>query len=423
MKIKGKIFLLAVCLAVVAVLMPKAQGEILPYYSGDAVVYFDRVIFGSANTGALEIFTLINNEIFKTNHIVSDDRDYFVFHDLAFHIEESRLYLYAVNGRYLYKYDVSNLADARLLEKKQDNSEDLFFGIGAFGEHIMTVGTRSIKIWNKNMQVVSDYFVNIKFPRSIALSPNGNYLFDTTGSSLKIVDAFYRNIISETPFSINQENDRFPYYDPAEGATYVVGDASLKKIHFNGGAEEFNHISDFGYDAFGLPGRPHVYFTDGIGIVKVNKSDMRPIDWAYTTALGAGNGWAVGLRVVADSMGEKAIVFNGSSILAMDNELNLIDFYAAQDEYNVPLIKEPLNLTSDKRAAFPNNFVNLSGSGFGFNEELEIAFADDKYYARTDREGRFRIMLKVPDVKPRIADIKVDGQVSKLTYSITFEIL
>ena len=148
---------------------------------------------------------------------------------------------------------------------------------------------------------------------------------------------------------------------------------------------------------------------------------MAPVDWAYTTELAAGNGWAMGLRVVENTHGrETVIVFNGSSLLVFDSDLNLIDSYNASEAI-MPL-PEPLFLSVDKNWAAPNSLLSLRGSGFGANEEIRIKFAGDNYIARTDQAGFFKTIITVPEVKAQNTDIKAIGMISGLTYSVSFTI-
>ncbi|RLC38056.1 hypothetical protein DRH27_03185, partial [Candidatus Falkowbacteria bacterium] len=76
-----------------------------------------------------------------------------------------------------------------------------------------------------------------------------------------------------------------------------------------------------------------------------------------------------------------------------------------------------------KNWGYPGSYVILNGGGFNSNEELEILFVDDKYYAKTDEKGRFSINLQVFPAKPGLTDIKVSGLISGLTYSISFTAL
>jgi len=184
--------------------------------------------------------------------------------------------------------------------------------------------------------------------------------------------------------------------------------------------KEFKHISDKGYDVDGLINSQYLYFSDGIGIVKVQKSDLKPVDWVYTTSIGAKNGWSMGLRVVEDSGGEKVIVFNDTSILIFDEKLELISYHESIEEEDRAI--EPLYLKLDKNSGAPNSQISLQGGGFSPNEELIISFIKEKITQQADNQGRFIKIINVPSVLPIRTDIKVVGKYSGLNYSIAFDI-
>ena len=66
--------------------------------------------------------------------------------------------------------------------------------------------------------------------------------------------------------------------------------------------------------------------------------------------------------------------------------------------------------------------MSLRGAGFGPYEDLEISFSGDRFYTKADEFGKFIKMVQVPSVFPRNTDIKVDGERTGLTYSVSFEI-
>jgi len=128
----------------------------------------------------------------------------------------------------------------------------------------------------------------------------------------------------------------------------------------------------------------------------------------------------MGLEVVGGAGEEKIINFNNSAILVFDKNLKLLDSFKAYEEREDPI--EKLFLNTNIKIAAPGANVVLSGGGFGLNEDLKINFAGKKYDAKTDDNGRFMKVLEVPAILPNMVDIKVDGQQSTLTYSISFKI-
>ena len=217
------------------------------------------------------------------------------------------------------------------------------------------------------------------------------------------------------------EHNRIIYNDEKTGMIYLVDDEALKKIDFAGNVQNiFYHISDVGYDVAGLDNRSYIYFSDGIGIVKSSKADLEPISWSFTPSLAAPDGWAIGLVAVAQGSSDKVIVFNNSSIIVFDENLEMIDYYESIEEELGP--REMLFLAVDKDRAAAGSLISLRGGGYGVSEELDIRFESLKESVQTDKDGRFVKIMTVPEViKPPIkTDIKVIGKNTSLTYSISF---
>lgn len=402
-----------------------SESKKTPYHSGDAVSYGGKVIFASANSGDLELFVLDNGKkIIKTAVLESLSNKYFgtdKFYDLTFNVEGGELFLYSVDGRFFYKYNVSNPYFPKLVNKIQDNTW-YYYGIDKFGDRIATIGTKGVKIWNADLQVINafdirnDYFYNVSFDFE------QNFVFDINKNKLKISDYYLRNLISEIPLFTNEYHNRGIYTDKVSKEIYVVDDEALKVFNNSGKMiNKFKHISNLGYDVVGLDNSPYVYFSDGLGIVKMDKKRFKPVDWIYTTSAQMGNGWVMGLKIVSDAKGEKIIAFNHTGILVLDDNLDLIDRYKAEEAEDEK--RENLWLSLDKNIAKAGTLVLLTGGGYGAGENLTISFAKEILKIRVDAQGRFANMIEVPSILPVRTDIKVVGDASGLSYSIGFEIL
>ena len=130
------------------------------------------------------------------------------------------------------------------------------------------------------------------------------------------------------------------------------------------------------------------------------------------------------MNVVADDAGDKIVVFNGSNILVLDQNMNTIATYMSTEKETRP--SEPLSLSLDKSAALPGAQVAISGTGFGLNETLKIEF--NKVLVaevQADESGSFDTTITTPTltvIGPLNTDIKVTGKTSGLTYSTSFRI-
>ena len=402
-------------------IIPKAKSDVKPYYTGEAINFQNKIIFGTANMGVLEIFQLENGRIIKKNVIKSDDDKYNNFFDLIFNIESNHLYIYATNGRYLYKYDATYLDSLKLVKKIKDNSWDWFYSLSKIDNRIVTIGDKGLKLWNYDSDIINSYEIYSTQSENIGVSNGADFIYKLDKDRFQVIDGLFRNVVTNVSIVIKDDHIRRMYNDEVDGGIFVVDDSALKRIFFDGSYSEFRHISDYGYDVDGIDGSEYVYFSDGIGVVRIREADMSPVDWVYTSGLGNGNGWAMGLRVVPHQYGEVVIVFNGSNILALDSNLSLIDYHEAQEGEMVMV--DPLSLRADKYWGFGGTYVYVYGKGFGFNEEVKVEFINERYEVLTNKDGSFSSRITVPDAKPGKYDIKATGFISEKTYSVSYEIV
>jgi len=134
--------------------VPFGISRVKPYYSGEIVSYNDNIFIGTTNTGSFELFSLENGKIYKKTSIMSQETFRTDFSDMLFRQEGSRLFVYLVNGD-LYKYDISDPYYPILVAKIRDNSRDFFDGVILAGDKIATMGTKGVKVWNNNLQVIN----------------------------------------------------------------------------------------------------------------------------------------------------------------------------------------------------------------------------------------------------------------------------
>ncbi|MBU0619470.1 MAG: hypothetical protein V1768_03465 [Patescibacteria group bacterium] len=426
MKNKKNIIILAVIallgVGIFLTTISSSYSRTKPYYSGEVVSFNGKIFIGSVNTGNLELFTLENDKLFKKKVIVPDDLKYTTFYDLQFYENNHNLYVYLTNGRYVYKYLISNPINPQLVKKIKDNSWDWFLKLDMIEDSLVTIGTKGIKIWNSDYQVVNEYkLTDIKNYQNISFSKQGGWTFNIAGDKLEIYNTNNRELLKNINLNVKQDSIRKIFNDNINNLIYAVDDSALTAFNFNGDIiKQFKHISASGYDVAQSEDFNYLYFSDGIGVVKMSKSDLKPVDWIYTTNLGIANSWAMGLKTTVDSKGEKVIIFNNSNILVLDDQLEVVDYYKAEEKDYSP--KEALYLGVDRNRAISGSLVALRGGGFGLNESLTITFADKKIIAKTDENGRFVKILTVPYVAPIRTDIKVVGEQSGLSYSVGFEV-
>ncbi len=445
MNMKRKIAKIILPLLAVGVLtavvmpVPSAQTRVKSYHSGDALVYNGYTVIATTNTGELELFKVESgdSEIIKFASFASynprfDRPENFV--DVLLRVENGRLYAYAVDGRSLFKYEISDLEHARLINQIQDGGWDWFGNLQTIDGKLATAGSRGVKIWNDDLMVIDAYTIINPKDNTYNTTAAGStkYLFSIYQGKIKIFDRTSRNFFSEVPLDFKWGSDWYErqiYSDRSDDTLYVVDDEAVRKINFRGEIiRSFKHTSHLGYDIVPSSDQNYLYFTDGIGIVKLRADDLSVVKYTYTTTLGSGEGWAMGMKVVNDGTGDKIVIFNNGSIIILDSNLQPIkhgsegSYIIATKQETFPDVIEPLALSVDKNHAAPGSQLILNGRGYGAYEGISITLADSVITTTTDSQGRFTATFSVPQVSHRRTDIKAVGLLTKYTYSLGFEI-
>jgi hypothetical protein len=308
-----------------------------------------------------------------------------------------------------------------LEEKIKDNAWDWFRGLDSTGDNLITIGQNGLKLWNDENQVIKNIPVFNNFHDNILVSEGESFIFNLDEDKLKFFSVFSNDYYAQADLVINNKHIRNVYNDSLESLVYVVDDEALKVFNLNGDlVGEKANDSNHGYDVVSSRNSDYLYYSTGLEIKKLDKKDLNIIKSVDATILGVPGAWAMGMDLVKNSGGEKLVVFNGSSIVVLDSELEIIDNYEAREEFTGP--SESLYLGVNKNPVSIDDYVLLSGGGFGFNEKLDISWLKEKYEVRTDENGRFEKLIKVPAMFPGRTDIKVRGQITDLNYSIGFEV-
>lgn len=454
-----KVILASVALIAVAALafnVNFAKGKVKSYYAGDAIYYHGQTIVASTNSDALEVFVLTDSGLDKRVDLQPFDARFGKndnFYDAKFSIEDNNLYVYAISGFSLYKYDFSNLQNAELVKSIKNTSWEWYNRVDKFGDNIVTISSRGVKVWNNNLDIIDSHVVKNDVPYNIRSNNSGQYIFNIKESEIEIYDRVTRQVVRTIQVDYRSANgNRNLYFDTYDNKIYVVDDISAKKFDFATGALEarFEHIGYPGYDVASSDNE-FLYFSNGLGVVKLKKDNMELVRSKHTNDMAGPEGWAMGMKVVGgDEGGERIVVFNNSSILVLNNKLEKLGEAKAKQDTDKPSAKENLFLNVDRNTSTSNSYITLSGGGYFPGEKLEIQFAGQKFSVTADSDGRFKQSIKVPEIanKPvdssnsdRIyvqnvatsgdhifqqieqrTDIKVTGDQSKLHYSLGFQI-
>lgn len=442
---KALIFLVFLVLVVFGSVQT-GKSKVKSYYSGDALNYQEQLVIASTDSEALEVFTLEKDGLkkrlslrpFNERFNQSDN-----FYDVKLDVDNGRLYAYAISGYTLYKYDISNLNQAVLIKKDQNTYWEWYNQLDKFGDQIITISAKGVKIFNRDLQVIDSYDITNNLASNISSNGDQDYIFNFKGDQnvIEIFSRKERSIVNRLRINFyGGQNNRAMYFDQLDRHLYFADDYSVKKISLKGELKEtFEHLGYPGYDV-SSSGNDYLYFANGLGVVKLKKGDLSVINSRRTGNLALAEGWAMGLKAVALKSGEKIVVFNNSSILVMDENLNLLGFSAAGTDDKV-YAKENLFLNLSSASVESGSQFEVKGGGFLPGEKLSLEFYRQKYEISADRDGRFSKVLVTPELSDsasrnlvfkeveekgmsikRISertDIKVSGQQSNYTYSIS----
>lgn len=401
-----------------------AKTALKPYYSGDATFYNGNLMVVSANTGRIELFKLENANLARLADLrAGSGQDSAVFSDAKLKIENGRLFIYATSGFSIYKYDVSDTNSVRLEKQIKNSYWEWYTRMDSFGDYLLTFSDRGLKVWNSNLEAVDSYDFKPNNDYSVN-SDGGPFVFAYNGSNLEIYNRISRTILKSIPLSFNtSKNNRRSYYDSSRGEIYVVDDSYTRKLSFEGASlNSFRHLDQPGYDVSSYNNSEFIYFSNGVGVVKLRKDNFKLSTYAFTSNLGGSGGWAMGLKVVDDAQQGKVVVFNGANILVLDHNLKKIATRKAEEENTSQTPQENVFLYLDHNIGAAGANVNLSGGGFWARENVKIDFGGNKYIATTDWQGRFTQTIAVPNIPAAFIDIKTEGQNSGIHYNISFKI-
>ncbi len=393
------------------------------YYSGDALSYKNQVYIATTNTGSLEVFKLDNTDLVivaKAKPFNERFGTYGEFYDAKLVSENNRLYVYAVSNYTIYKYEVvSNKLD--LIKQSSNTYWEWYNRIDKFGDNLVTVSAKGVKVLNSDLEVIVAHdFKNQNAPYNVSGDNRFFLSVDEGTSKLEIYDVESRSIIKTIPLNFKFEKGNRRAISDAAGDVYVVDDYYAKKFDLAGKLiGSYKHLDYQGFDITLTPNTDNVYFSNGVGVVKLDKN-MKEKAYAWTGNMGGHAGWAMGVKAVyAD--GEKIVVFNNTNILVLDSNLKKIaSVVSTENAEDYPT--ENLFLKLDKNSAAVNSSLSLTGGGFLPGEELAVKFGVITTSAKADSRGRFTTIITVPNTQKGGQDIRVDGASSKLHYSISFKV-
>ncbi len=431
------ISVVALSLLALFFLLTPGKTRLKSYYSGDAISYNRHLYIASTNTGSLEIFkasdTLEPILIAKVKNYNSRFHAQEEFSSAKFAIEGSGLYVYAVSGYTLAKYQLIN-DHISLVKEVKNTYWEWYNKVDIFGSDLVTISAQGITIYNRNLEtIVKHDFANPQAPDNITSTHPDYYLsINNETQRIEVYDKASRTIKVQIPINLKYDNGNRQAYQDRAGNIYVVDDYYTKKFNLNGQLiTSFRHLDYQGFAVTASPLNGDIYFSNGVGVVKLD-SNLAELGYIYTnnlTELGPNSGaWAMGLKVVNNN-GDKVVVFNNSNILILDgnnfkqSSYRTLGVIKAKEEADlVPLQNLYLNL--DKPRATINASVLVSGGGYIPFEQIQLSFADESVtIISADASGSFSTITTIPSINPGYYDFKAQGLLSGLHYSTSFQVV
>lgn len=405
----------------------QAATRIQPYYSGDAIYYQQELLIATTDTGFLEIFRLEGAEIKLLVKQKSHDDRFGLpanYEDAKFSLENGRLYVYAVSGYTVYKYDFTGRSGLSLVKKAKNNTWTWYNRVDRFGDRIGLVSSKGIDLINDDLEVVDSHRFSPSETYGVRSNGSRRFILGFDHGRLKMYDRDERRLSADISLNFRgQESNHKAYYDEAGSALYAVDDYYTKKFSLDGKLlASFRHLDYPGFDVESSAGNQYIYFSNGVGVVKLDKN-LKLNRYAYTNTLGGVQGWAMGLKLVHTDGGERLVVFNASNILILNDRLEKVASVRAQEEVaDAP--EEALALRLDHPAFTSGSTATLTGAGYWAGEPLHISLAGSFLKEiSADHRGRFWTELTIPQRETGVTDIKVVGQRSGLSYSISLHIV
>ncbi|MDD4819181.1 MAG: hypothetical protein PHH27_03355 [Candidatus Colwellbacteria bacterium] len=448
---KKILIFLALSLIIVIFSFIPARTQVKSYYSGDAINYNNRLVVASTDSESLEIFILENDGLKRQMNWRPFNKRFNredSFYSIKLNIENNRLYAYVISEYTIYKYDISQINKAVLIKESKNTYWEWYSRVDKFGDNIVTISAKGVKIFNNDLEVIDSYEIVNEVPYNISSGGSDNLIFNINEhkNEIQVFDRQERRVVKTLNINFyGKRNNKALYYNDYDASIYFADDRSVKKVNSENGSLKnfFEHLGYPGFDVVSS-GNDFIYFANGLGVVKLRKDNMSVVTSKRTGSLTVSQGWAMGLKAVAMSSGEKVVVFNNSSIIVMNDRLDVLGYFVAGEDDRV-YPQENLFLNLNSSTVDSGTQVEVSGGGYFPNEDLIINFYGEKYYLKADNIGRFKKVLVAPDlsesnsrnrsfsqsetesglivdnISERV-DIKVDGQDSLFTYSIGLEI-
>ncbi len=351
--------------------------------------------------------------------------------DLCTDREGDKTYLYVVTGRYLQKYDISDPKNPKVIDQRDfyDWRHGLYKigymkSIACDDQFIYVTGSRGMRSFFKDGLVPNDKFMIRTEAFEMATASGKLVIITNRGGEIYDVNSRKQEAVYELK-NINNTK-RQPAID-ANGNIFFPADNSLVRIDAVSGIQSvyvnpINEGATFSYAASVAPSG-NIYYVNGYGITKLT-NDLKKQGFFNTCSdyeYGP-NSWAIHVASAQTNNGERVIIFDKSSLILVDDNLNFLDHYIYDPlpEYDQG-IQTNLELKLSEYAGVGGSELTVWAYGFWPNEEVVISLENSEVTVTTDNLGFGVVKLIVPkNTKPGVKNVKAIGQDSNLQYQVTY---
>jgi len=377
----------------------------------------------ASNKQFVEILEITSDDkLIKISEVYGMER----INDMVVNHEKEKTYLIILTGQYLIKYNITNPV-APKIELKRDlykwkwgnYSVGYMRALASNNNYIFAAGSKGVRRFVKDSLVVDKIYT---FNDSYNLAANNEILAVATKDNGLIFDIASGELKGEHRLENVEESKRKPTVD-GFGNVYFPSDNSLIKIGNDSTRQYFNPTRPgtiFSY-AVRAMSTEEIFYVNGYGITKLNSFLEKEKFFYSAPSIYGFNAWAVGIDTAEINNRKRIVVFNKSSALWLDDQLNLLFQYKYTSLYSDAIFTD-LKIISQKYRGIAGDSVELKLYGFWPNEDVQVIFGPNEYIIRVNNLGQEKIILTVPEMEAGRIYIKAEGVDSSLHYQVSFDI-
>jgi len=419
------LLILAIFFAINLAIPKSSADENKQYRNGRIVFIGDKDYLIANNSQFVEILEITTDDkLIQVSRIHNLKK----INDLSISREYGETYLIILTERNLVKCDISNPITPEIIIKrsmfewkKGQHSIGYMKTLAINDNYIFAAGSKGTKRFVKNNLFVDKVYT---YSKSFGVAATNEQLAVITANKGLIYDISTGDLLKEYSLENTEDNIRKPVFDYS-GNILFAGDNKLIKASQGLVFSYYNPVRPglvFSYASAVLPSGD-IFYVNGFGVTKFNK-DFQKQSFFYSAQphIYGANSWAVGIDALGTGNGKRVAVFNKSSILFLDEEMNLLYQYHYAPSDNESQFSTELKITPTRYWGFAGEQINLKLFGFWPSEQVEVKLGSNSYLITVNNLGYGEVDITIPEMDKGITVISANGQNSKFNYQTTFEI-